>query len=130
MYSCPYKVLAETGKKAFDIVLAKINLNHPGTCYRNSKHGPAVAKEYAMERAGEIFLDTDDDDEAIFGDEIVCDGDTRGPMRFIAKQIEIIGKAAAKLATIIPDLGHFLKNTSNGMYSKKHLLGVRLLTKH
>jgi hypothetical protein len=68
------KHCTETGKSPWHVVLGEVDLRHRGKCYRASKHSPAVAEEYAMEKAAEMLIDTDDDDEAIFGDEIVYNG--------------------------------------------------------
>jgi hypothetical protein len=61
-------------------------------------HGPATAEEYACIDAANLLLidpDTNEflgDDLAIFGDEIVTDGDTRGATKFIDAQAHLIGK--------------------------------------
>jgi hypothetical protein len=63
-------------------------IEHAGKCHQNSKHSPAVAEEFACEHAGRFLLcgDTNGvlpDDEAIFLEEIVLDGNTKGPARLI-----------------------------------------------
>jgi hypothetical protein len=38
------------------------------------------------------------DDEAIFANQFITDGDTRGAKKFIARQVELIGNAAEGIA--------------------------------
>lgn len=96
---------------------------HDGKCYKNTNLGPAVAEEYACEEAAEYLLcgPTGEgilpDDEAIFVDEFISDGDTRGAKKFIAKQVEIIGDKANGIAQYFPDFGHFIKCISNALFS-------------
>ena len=105
--------ILNSGKRANEIT--ESDLCHPGKpCYRNTKHGPAVAEEYAMEDLGE-FLVVDHttgklrpDDEVILGLHIIADGDIKGPKRFIKKQAEIVPELIGK-ADHIPDIGHFIK---------------------
>jgi hypothetical protein len=107
--------------------ISTLPIEHEGKCHQNSKHSPAVAEEFACEHAGHFLLcgGTDGvlpDDEAIFLDEIVSDGDTKGPERIITIQNRIIGKAANGIS----DIGHFIKCISNGLSSLKehdHTLG-------
>jgi hypothetical protein len=76
-------------------------------------HGPATAEEYACINAADLLLinpDTEEflgDDVAIFGDEIITDGDTRGAQKFIDAQAHLVGKPAYSLAARVPDIGHF-----------------------
>jgi hypothetical protein len=72
-----------------------------------------------MERAGELFLGYNDDNECSFVEEIVSDGDTKGPKRLIAKQLLLIGKAAEGQAVHTHDLCHLIKNISNVMLDLK-----------
>jgi hypothetical protein len=86
-------------------------------------HGPATAEEDACIDAANLFLinpDTEEflgDDLAIFGDEIITDGDTRAAKKFIDAQAHLIGKPAYGLAARVPDIGHFVKTVSNALYT-------------
>jgi hypothetical protein len=104
-----------TGKKVGDYLPGDVDLTHEGKCYRNSCHSPASAEEFAAADAGKYLMSLPDD-EAIFGDEVITDGDTRSPNKFIDAQAEIVGPAAAGAAERIPDIGHFIKTVSNGLY--------------
>jgi sRNA-binding protein len=103
--------------------MGNFDLRHEGRCYRNSVHGPATAEEYACIDAANLLLidpDTNEllgDDLAIFGDEIVTDGDTRGATKFIDAQAHLIGEPAYGLAARVPDIGHFVKTVSNALYN-------------
>ena len=61
---------------------------------------------------------------------MVADGDTKGPKRFINKQAEIVPEFANK-AEHIPDIGHFIKCISTGLFKlakeNSELRGVHLL---
>ena len=112
------------------------SIKHKGVCYRNTTAGPAIAEELACIEAAELLLtDTDgnllDDSQAIFCDTVVSDGDTRGSLKLIARQAEIIGNEAKNIAEQIPDIGHFIKCISNGFYTiktkNKEFSGVGLL---
>ena len=76
------KLLLEDNKRIEDIT--EDELKHEGTCYINSKHGPAVAEEHALEWLAEYLLidpqtkKLRNDDEAILVDLFVADGDTSG----------------------------------------------------
>jgi hypothetical protein len=68
--------------------IGALPIEHAGKCHQNSKHSPAVAEEFACEHAGHFLLcgktnGVMPDDEAIFLDEVVLDGDTKGPARLI-----------------------------------------------
>ena len=111
-------------------------LNHKGVCYRNTSIGPACAEEYACIEAAGLLLNDEDgnplpDNVALFGDRLVTDGDTRGSIKFITLQNEIIGSAADRVAEHIPGIGHFIKCVSNGFYKlkekNKEFSGVGLL---
>jgi hypothetical protein len=56
------------------------------------------------------------DENVIFVDEIILDGDTRGSKKFIAAQANAIGVVAAGIAIQLPDIGHFIKTVSNALY--------------
>jgi hypothetical protein len=120
--SCVYcsrtltKYLDITGKRVQDLLQGEINLTHDGPCYRNTNLTPAQAEEFAMEEAGERLLDLPDD-EAIFADVFVSDGDTRGSLKFIQKQRDIMGPVVEGIAQQLPDFGHFIKCISNGLYT-------------
>ena len=128
--SCALKLTAylkETGKNPFHILPGEVDLSHDGVCHRNTSYSPATAEEDAYKIAGKWLLDLPDD-EAIFGEAIVSDGDTRGPDKFISVQVEITG--VKSMPKKYPDFGHFLKCESNGIYAlaeKKHLKGKKLL---
>ncbi len=104
----------------FDDITAE-QLQHDGECSRNSKHGPAVAEEYAMEYLAEYLLKDPvtnklrSDEEAILVDWFIADGDTKGAVRFIKKQASIIPEFDGT-AEYIPDIGHFIKCISNALY--------------
>jgi hypothetical protein len=90
----------------FDDITAE-QLQHDGECSRNSKHGPAVAEEYAMEYLAEYLLKDPvtnklrSDEEAILVDWFIADGDTKGAVRFIKKQASIIpNKTQRKINTV------------------------------
>ena len=111
-------------------------LHHKGMSYRNTSIGLACAEEYACVEAAYLLLNDKDghplpDDVAIFGDRLVTDCDTRGSIKFIGLQNEIIGSAADCVAEHIPDIGHVIKYVSNGFYKlkekNKELSGVGLL---
>jgi hypothetical protein len=114
------KVLRATGKRVSEITPEEVE--HKGHCYRNTVRGPATAEEYACFDAGSLLLkceDSDDflpDNEAVFADEIISDGDTRGSKKFIAAQVDAIGDVAANIAIQLPDIGHFIKTVSNALY--------------
>jgi hypothetical protein len=72
------KKIKENGNA--DVELSSIN--HEG-CHRNTTHLPATAEEAMSEDMGKFVLMSSDgtylsDNEAIFADEIVSDGDTKG----------------------------------------------------
>ena len=76
-------------------------MSHLGKpCDRNTKHGPAVAEEYAMEKiAQHLLIDLNigkirPDDEAILGRQTITDGDTKGSKRLIEEQASIIPEFA------------------------------------
>ena len=79
------QLLAEGKKRSEDIT--EDDLKHDGKCYINSKHGPAVAEEFALEKIAEDLLidpvtgKLRPDDEAILVDWFVADGDTKGASR-------------------------------------------------
>ncbi|EJK56195.1 hypothetical protein THAOC_23970, partial [Thalassiosira oceanica] len=77
--------------------LSAADLSHEGTCYRNRKIRP--------------------DDEAILGDFVIADGDTRGPLRFISRQAELVGDSWKGKAQYCPDIGHFIKCISNALFT-------------
>ena len=65
-------------------------IEHDGVCYKNTISGPSIAEDLACVEVAEIILNNEygnslPDSEAIFGEEIIIDGDTRGCMKFIAK---------------------------------------------
>ena len=111
-------------------------ISHKGKCFRNTKVSPASAEEHACVDAASLLLLNQDgnmleNDEGIFAMEIAGDGDTRGGLKFIERQCEIIGPSAANLAKLMPDVEHFIKCISNGFYSfkekHKEYSGVNLL---
>ena len=121
------KRLLQLGVGAQHVDYSQLSLQHDGPCYRNSKHGPAVAEEHALEEAAEILLSLPDD-QAIFGAPVVSDGDCRGPKKFIQKQRDIVGDAANGIADRLPDTGHFLKTISNALFAlPSSLRGTNLL---
>jgi hypothetical protein len=96
---------------------------HSGKCYKNKNHNPASAEEWACKQAGNFLLRCVDgkdilpDDEAIFANQFITDGDTRGAKKFIARQVELIGNAAEGIAEHFPDFGHFIKCISGALYN-------------
>ena len=100
------------------------SIYHPETCYRNTNIDPACAKEFACVKAVDRLLCDGNgnflpDDQAIFADRLVTNGDTRGSLKFIAKQNELIGGVSDGIAKHVPDIGHFIKTVSNGLYTFK-----------
>ena len=114
------KALRRTGKRLED--LSTEDIQHDGQCYRNTGRGPTIAEELACGDAGLLLLKSEDSDEflpddiAIFADQIVSDGDTRGAKKFIAAQFEFIGAVVANIVEYLPDIGHFIKTVSNALY--------------
>lgn len=114
------KLLLEENKSLEDIT--EDDLKHDGECSINSKHGPAVAEEHALEWLAEYLLidpvtkKLRNDDEAILADLFVADGDTKGANRFINKQASIITEFDG-IAIYLPDIGHFIKCISNALYA-------------
>ena len=91
--------IIQGGKRADEIT--EEDLTHPGKpCHRNTKHGPAVAEEYAMEKMAKYLLIDPEtgklrpDNEAILCREIIADGDTKGSTRLIKVQAEIVPEFA------------------------------------
>jgi len=122
-------------KRATDITSQ--DLEHPGKpCFKNSKHGPASAEEWAVKSLAEFLLIDPDtgkfrpDDEAILADFVIADGDTKGPNKFIKKQADLVPSFEGK-AEYLPDIGHFIKCISNSFYklatSSPELKGKSLL---
>jgi hypothetical protein len=72
-------------------------------------------------RGGSNFFLSLPDNEAIFADEVVTDGDTRGLSRLIRKQVEICGGIATGIAVQLPDFSHFLNTVSNATYDLAEL---------
>jgi hypothetical protein len=102
--------------------ISEAEITHPGVCYRNTTHTPATAEEAASESAGiDLLQNADgsyrDDSEAIFCDEIVSDGDTKGRNKIINGQVDIIGAAAEGKAEGFPSIEHLMKCISNGFYT-------------
>jgi hypothetical protein len=113
------------------------SMAHDGICFRNSKHGPAIAEEHQAARMGiRLLLDQDGkyvgNDRAIFVKEIHADNDTRSPAAMIKEQNKIIGPTSNSKASYSPDFGHIIKNCNNEMYKLKatdrSYEGVRLLS--
>ena len=46
----------------------------------------------------------------------MSDGDTKGSLKCIGKQAEITGEQANGVIEKIPDISHFIKYISNGLY--------------
>lgn len=128
------QLLVNENKRMEDIT--EDDLKHEGECHINTKHGPAVAEEYALESIAEYLLIDPEtkklrsDDEAILVDWFVADGDTKGAIRFIKKQASIIMEFEGK-AIYVPDIGHFIKCISNALFylakNNSTLRGVSLL---
>jgi myosin-crossreactive antigen len=103
--------------------MGNFDLRNKGQCYCNTVHGTAAAEENACINAANLLLrnpDTEElvgDDLAIFGNEIITDGDTRGAKQFIDAQAHLVGKPAYGLAARVPDIGHFVKTISNALYT-------------
>ncbi|KAL7536484.1 hypothetical protein ACHAXR_007193 [Thalassiosira sp. AJA248-18] len=117
---CHYQF--ESNKKRATDITAQ-DLDHPGKkCYVNSKHNPASAEEWALESLAKFLLidpDTGElrpDDEAILVNHVIGDGDTKGPNKFIKKQVEIVPSFQGK-AEYLPDIGHFIKCISNSFFA-------------
>ena len=128
------KLMKAKNEKLYALDISDVR--HEGTCFRNTKHGPAVAEEYAcVEAANALIFDKGGNflgtEEACFIDKLVTDGDTRGAKKIIKKQGELLGDFVKGIATHIPDIGHFIKTISNGFYkfktAHKEYSGVGLL---
>jgi len=126
---CSLKFTEEFAKsdksKACNLTRGTFDLSHSGVCHRNTVHGPATAEEYAFEDIAVSYLldpktrELLPDDEAIFVDQMVTDGDSRGAKRLIQKQVDVLlehGFDATGLAKQVPDIGHFVKTVSNAFY--------------
>ena len=79
------------------------SIQHKGVCYRNTTVGPEITEGLAcLEAADLLLIDIDgnllDESQAIFYDTVVSDKDTRGSLKLIARQAEIIGKKAENIA--------------------------------
>ena len=61
----------------------------------------------------------------------LTDGDTCSSLKFTSQKSELIGSCAENKAEHIPDIGHFVKCISNGIYTLKQknkiYVGVGLL---
>lgn len=80
-------------------------MKHDGPCYRNSTHSPGTAEEYLAEAMGRLLLIDDDGDvqeNPLFVQKHVADGDSKGITRAAAAQLEIVGEEA--LADFIVEL--------------------------
>lgn len=130
--------LKKAKEKGEEILPANINLRHNGKCYRNSRHSPAVAEEFALERVGIDLLNNPDgtargDGEALFIGNNVTDGDSKGAHRLVVSQSKIVGNAATGKADGCGDWGHNKKNMKKEWYKMakdNHLGGVQMLTSH
>ena len=101
-----------------------VEITHAGKYYKNSNHGPAVAEEFACEDAGRLLLfDSESnfrgEDEAIFANPVVSDGDTKGANRLLDRQVDLLGLTKDERGRCVPDLGHLIKCISNGFFKLK-----------
>jgi hypothetical protein len=86
-----FKAICATGKKVSELTQEEVQ--HKGHCYQNASQGSMTAEEYACIDAGTLLLkseDSDDflpDEEAIFADEIISDGDTRGSKNLLQHRL-------------------------------------------
>jgi hypothetical protein len=119
------KVLQTSGKKACED-LNDIGLSHDGRCFRNSKYSPAQAEEYACEAVGKFFFfdkgtnNFKASDETFFVIDMATDGDTHGAVILFKAQEELLRPYNVTLPRKprqLPDIGHFIKTVSNGLYS-------------
>ena len=97
-------------------------MSHLGKpCDRNTKHGPAVAEEYAMEKiTRHLLIDLNigkirSDDEAILARQTITDGDTKGSKRLIEEQASIISEFAL-IAEYFLDIEYSVKFMSGGFH--------------
>lgn len=98
--------------------------DHLGECTGNSVHGPAVSEELALEEVGELLLLDENgmylgDEEALFLSLPVTDGDTKGALRLMTRQMAIIGDVALDKAERSPCCTHVSKNMVGGLYKLK-----------
>ena len=80
-------------------------MKHDGPCYRNSTHSPGTAEECLAEAMGRLLLIDDDGDvqeNPLFVQKHVADGDSKGITRAAAAQLKIVGEEA--LADFIVEL--------------------------
>ena len=105
-------------------------------CYRTTNLGLKEGEEPDCTEAAEsLFLDEDGrllpSNEAMFANQVVWDGDTRGSASFVTKQKEIIGTAAKNKGKQALDVADCIKNVSNSLHKllriKKKHSGVQLL---
>jgi hypothetical protein len=126
------KLIEERGSA--DIPLCEVT--HEQKCFRNTTHTPATAEEDACQSAGlDLLKGADgkfrDDDEAIFCDQVISDGDTKGRNKIMDVQCGLIGEVAIGLAEGFPSIEHLIKCVSNAYYTlsqkDRTLRGVGLL---
>ena len=96
--------LAEMMKdqKAEMIELKYETISHEGRCYLNATFSSASNEEHACDDlVSHLFMNEDEiffqNDEAIYAEETVGNGDTRRRLTFIGKQSETKGLDAANL---------------------------------
>jgi hypothetical protein len=97
-----------------------ISLAHEGKCQGNTVHDPAVAEEHAFAEDTCYLLLGDggtqilSNNEAIFANDVVTDGDTRGAHKFIRVQASIIGPNSIaciiNLVVQLPDIVLYLSH--------------------
>ena len=96
-------------------------ISHEGICYRNTLVGPAVAEEISCVEAADQLLNDENgkplpSKKAIFTEVVMSDSDTRGLLKFMGTQKQILGEPAGVNSTHVPDIGHFIKCISNRFY--------------
>jgi hypothetical protein len=107
--------IESTGKKIGDFQPGDVDLTHEGKCYRNSCHSPASAKEFAAADAGKYLMSLPDM-KLFLEMRSSLTVIKRSPNKSIDAQAQIVGRAADGVAERIPNIGHFIKTVTNGLY--------------
>ena len=112
--------LINEGKRGQDIT--EEDLRHPDKkCHRNTKYSPANAEENAMEDLGRnLLIDPATgkflpDEEAILCLQVITDGDTKGAIRLMKAQADLVTEFDGK-GSQYPDVGHFMKCISGALH--------------
>jgi hypothetical protein len=130
------RVLSKLIEERGSVDFPPCEVTHKGKCFHNTNHTPATAEEDACQLAGLDLLkgadgEFHDDDKAIFYDQVISDGDTKGRNKIVDAQCGLIGEVAIGLAEGFPSIEHLIKCESNAYYTLTQkdstLRGVGLL---